>query len=196
MSTDGVMVRPLAQMTGRAEFNELFLEDVFVPEGSVVGEIGQGWIVAGRVLTTERATNRLYRQARFVNELRALIGLASEEGHHVLADGAIRQKLGLVRSELEILRYHYLKMVSRVLKGDLIGSESSMLKLFWSDVHQKLASLAVDILGSQIGAVHEAGSARARFQQLYLQSRGETIYAGTSQIQRNIIADRVLNLPK
>ncbi len=196
MTEPGITVRPLGQMTGRSEFNELFLDDVFVSEDRVVGQVGHGWTVAGAVLTTERGTNRIYRQARFMNELRALVELASEEGRNSFADGAIRQKLGALCAELEILRYHYLKMVSRVLNGDAIGAESSIVKLFWSELHQRLTALALDILGSQIAAVHEPGSRRARFQDLYLQSRGETIYAGTSQIQRSIIADRVLKLPR
>jgi alkylation response protein AidB-like acyl-CoA dehydrogenase len=196
MSARGVRVRPLGQITGRAEFNEVFIDDVLIPDENVVGELGRGWVEAGRVLATERATNRLYRQARFVNELKALVELANQEGRNAFADGALRQKLGALWSELEILRYHYLKMVSRVLNGNVIGAESSVLKLFWSKAHQRLAALALDVLGPQIAAAHPSGSGRARFQDLYLQSRGETIYAGTTEIQRSIIADRVLNLPK
>jgi alkylation response protein AidB-like acyl-CoA dehydrogenase len=196
MGGRGISVKPIRQMTGRAEFNEVFLEDVHVPDENVVGDLGRGWSVAGKVLTTERATNRLYRQARFVNELRALVELAGEEERNVFADGAVRQKLGALWSELEILRYHYLKMVSRVLNGNVIGPESSALKLFWSKLHQRLAALALDVLGPQIASVQAPGSGRARFQELYLQSRGETIYAGTSEIQRSILADRVLGLPK
>jgi alkylation response protein AidB-like acyl-CoA dehydrogenase len=196
MSARGVTIRPLGQITGRTEFNEVFIDDVRILDEHVVGELGQGWTEAGRVLTTERATNRLYRQARFVNELKALVELANQEGRNAFGDGAIRQKLGALWSELEILRYHYLKMVSRVLNGNVIGAESSVLKLFWSKTHQRLAAIALDVLGPQIAAAHPSGSGRARFQDLYLQSRGETIYAGTTEIQRSIIADRVLKLPK
>jgi alkylation response protein AidB-like acyl-CoA dehydrogenase len=196
MTEPGVTVRPLGQITGRAEFNELFLDDVVIPDENIVGEIGHGWKVAGRVLTTERATNRIYRQARFVNELQALVELARQGEQNAFTNGAVRQKLGAVWAELEILRYHNLKIVSRVLNGETIGPESSILKLFWSKAHQRLASLALDILGPSIAAGHAPGSGHARFQDLYLQTRGETIYAGTTEIQRGIIADRVLNLPR
>lgn len=198
MDSPGILVQPLGQMTGRAEFNELLLEDVAIPAANVIGTVNEGWIVASRVLTVERATNRLYRQARFMNELRAVVQLMAEThtGQPTGRDGVLRHRLAEIYCELQILRCHNLKMVSRILAGEVIQHDASVVKLFWSELHQRLAQLAADVLGRRFAERGSWGTPTARFQDLYLQSRAETIYAGTSQIQRNIIADRVLRLPR
>lgn len=199
MEVAGIEVQPLGQMTGGREFNELLLDDVHVPNHNVIGEVGAGWTAASQVLTVERATNRLYRQARFMNELHALVRLCGSESSGTkpaIHSSGVRRTLGELYCELQILRYHNLEIVSRVLNGERIGHESSVIKLFWSELHQRLAELALEALGPGIAVTGDPGSVTARFQNLYLQSRAETIYAGTSQIQRNIIADRVLQLPR
>jgi alkylation response protein AidB-like acyl-CoA dehydrogenase len=192
MDVSGITVRPLKQITGRSEFNELFLDEVRVPDGLRLGEVNDGWRVANGVLGFERATTRLYRQARFMHELHMLIALAKRRAPARLDDAYFRRRLAAVYVELETVRYQNLKVISRIAHGDSIGPEASLQKLAWSEVHQSLAAFAVDLLGEDFFASEEA----APFRHIYLQSRAETIFAGTSEIQRNIIADRVLQLPR
>jgi alkylation response protein AidB-like acyl-CoA dehydrogenase len=192
MDVPGVTVRPLKQITGRSDFNELFLDDVRVPDTLRLGAANDGWRVANGVLGFERATTRLYRQARYLHELRALIELAKRRMPERLDDDGFRRRIAAVYAELEIVRYHSLKVVSRVGNGGDIGPEASLQKLAWSEAHQNFAELAADLLGEDFHSSKEA----APFRHIYLQSRAETIFAGTSEIQRNIIADRVLALPR
>jgi alkylation response protein AidB-like acyl-CoA dehydrogenase len=122
-----------------------------------------------------------------------LIELLERSGSRRLSeDPGFRRRLAAVHVELEVLRYHNLKVVSRIANGAAIGPEASLHKLAWSETHRKLADLAVDILGEDFAA--ETGA--EPFRDIYLQAQAETIYAGTSEIQRNIIADRVLGLPR
>lgn len=192
MDVPGITVRPLRQITGRSEFNELFLDEVRVPDTLRLGAVNDGWRVANGVLGFERATTRLYRQARFMHELRLLIALAERRVPNRLKETDFRRRIASVYAELEIVRYHSLKVVSRVGNGGKIGPEASLQKLAWSEAHQRLAALAVDLLGEEF----ISGDDAAPFRQIYLKSRAETIYAGTSEIQRNIIADRVLELSR
>jgi alkylation response protein AidB-like acyl-CoA dehydrogenase len=192
MDVPGVTVRPLRQITGRSEFNELFLDQVRVPDALRLGAVNDGWRVANGVLGFERATTRLYRQARYLHELCALIELVKRRMPMRFEDADFRRRIAAVYAELEIVRYHSLKVVSRVGNGGDIGPEASLQKIAWSEAHQNLAALAVDLLGDDFHSSEEA----ARFRHIYLQSRAETIFAGTSEIQRNIIADRVLALPR
>jgi alkylation response protein AidB-like acyl-CoA dehydrogenase len=192
MNVPGITVRPLRQITGRSDFNELFLDEVRISDTLRLGAVNDGWRVANGVLGFERATTRLYRQARFMHEWRALIALAKRRMPKRLDDSGIRRRIAAVFVELEIVRYGNLKVVSRVGQGHNIGPEASLQKLAWSEAHQKLAALAVDLLGEDFISSEEA----APFRHIYLQSRAETIFAGTSEIQRNIIADRVLSLPR
>lgn len=192
MDLPGVTVRPLKQITGRCDFNELFLEDVRIPDRLRLGGVNEGWQVANGVLGFERATTRLYRQARFRRELNDLIALTERLRPERLRDAGFRRRIAGVYAELEIVRYHALKVVSRIGHGAKIGPESSLQKLAWSEAHQSLAALAADLLGDDF-LTHEDA---AHFRYIYFQSRAETIFAGTSEIQRNIIADRVLELPR
>jgi alkylation response protein AidB-like acyl-CoA dehydrogenase len=189
MDRPGVDIRPIRHMNGLRHFNEVFFTGVRVPDHMRIGPVDGGWSVAVSVLGFERATTRLYRQARYVNELQALAGIAQRNG----ASDATRGRLGGIAAELEILRYHNLQFVSRIAAGEPIGDEASLLKLSWSQAHQELAGAALDILGP---ALDENGDDAERFRQIYLTARGETIYAGSSQIQKNIIAERVLGLPR
>jgi alkylation response protein AidB-like acyl-CoA dehydrogenase len=189
MHAPGVDVRPIHHMNGLRHFNEVFFTDVQVPEDMRIGPVDGGWNVAVSVLGFERATTRLHRQARYMNELRALQKIAEgqDEGD------AYKSRFGKIAAELEILKYHNIQFISRIASGQEIGEEASLLKLLWSQTHQELASLAVELLGPAI----DAGTREAeRFRQIYFTARGETIYAGSSQIQRNIIGERVLGLPR
>lgn len=186
----GLTIRSLRQITGRREFNELFLDDMRIPDSLRLGAINEGWQVTNRVLAFERGTTRLYRQARFAHELKALAHLASSAAGDAAADTALI--VGRLHARLERLRMHNLRIVSRIAAGEAIGPEASLQKLAWSHLHQDMMADAGELLGEAF-LNHPAAE---RFRETYLQSRAETIYAGTSEIQRSIIADRVLNLPR
>ena len=190
MDTPGVDVRPIRHINGQPHFNEVFFTDVVVEPELLIGAIDAGWKVAVEVLGFERATTRLYRQARFLEELRALVDHVrlSEE-----LSPPVQAELGAIASELAIMRYHNLRFVSRISQGAKIGEEASLLKLLWSQLHQKIARLGLELLGAEFDALTPIAE---RFRHIYFTSRGETIYAGSSQIQRNIIAERVLGLPR
>lgn len=198
MDTPGIDVRVLRQITGHPHFSEMFFDNVRVAAENLLGPLNEGWRVATEVLSIERGTNRMFRQARFVHEFTHMAQLLLEQIERDGSGGvsALRQELAAVWSELSIHRLHILKLVSRVLAGERIGPEVSINKLFWSEMHQRLARLGAEILGSGINAEGRGAASAGRFQELYLQSRSETIYAGTSQIQRNIIAERLLGLPR
>jgi alkylation response protein AidB-like acyl-CoA dehydrogenase len=143
----------------------------------------------------ERATTRLYRQARFINEFEQLMALCvgSDAPHAPHENEHYRQRMGAMLAELTILRFHNMKAVSRIAQGARIGPEASLIKLFWSEMHQRFADLSMDVLTALSQRI---GPDAERFQDIFLQSRAETIYAGTSQIQRNIISERILGLPR
>jgi alkylation response protein AidB-like acyl-CoA dehydrogenase len=190
MDTPGIEVRPIRHINGLCHFNEVFFTDVEVDEESLIGPLDRGWNVAVEVLGFERATTRLYRQARFSEELRAL-------ARHALRtdtiNDALRAEIGAVAAELSIMRAHNMRFISRLSSGGHIGEEASFLKLLWSSLHQKIARLAVELLGPDFDAVSPIAE---RFRRIYFTSRGETVYAGSSQIQRNILSERVLGLPR
>lgn len=190
MDTPGIEVRPIRHMNGLRHFNEVFFTDVEVDEEMLIGPLDMGWKVAVEVLGFERATTRLYRQARFAEELRALVEYAANTHK---ANDAVRAEIGGIVAELSIMRYHNLRFISRLSSGARIGEEASFLKLLWSNLHQKIARLALELLGPEFDAVTPLAE---RFRRVYFTSRGETVYAGSSQIQRNILAERVLGLPR
>lgn len=190
MDAPGVEVRPIRHLNGLRHFNEVFFTDVEIDAGMLIGPVDAGWKVAVEVLGFERATTRLYRQARFTQELRALVTHALETG--TLSE-AVRAEAGGIVAELSIMRYHNLRFISRLAANQRIGEEASFLKLLWSSLHQKIARLALEVLGPQFDAVSPIAE---RFRRVYFTSRGETVYAGSSQIQRNILAERVLGLPR
>ena len=190
VKSPGVTVRPIQQITGRTEFNEVFFDNVRVPGDSFVGEVNGGWNAAVGVLGFERATARLYRQARFLAEFRQLLRSLAARPEQA-ANAWLRQRVGQLFAELQMLRLLNLKTVSRVVNGKGIGSEASMIKLFWSELHQRIAEFSSQVFAEGF-VLGEAEAERFRF--LYLHSRAETILAGTSEIQRNIIAERMLQL--
>lgn len=190
MNTPGVSVRPLKQITGRSEFNEVFFDDVRIPAGSHLGEVGGGWNAAVGVLSFERATARFYRQSRFMSEFLQLVrGLKAMPPR--AGDGWYRQRAGALLAELRMHRLLNLKVASRIVNGHGIGAEASIVKLFWSEMHQRIMDFASEVFAGDF--VLDAPEAE-RFRFLYLHIRAETIYAGTSEIQRNIIGERMLGL--
>ncbi|MBR9765529.1 MAG: hypothetical protein GYB53_18915 [Rhodobacteraceae bacterium] len=190
MDTPGIEVRGIRHLGGQRHFNEVFFTDVEIRDEMRIGEVNAGWQVAVGVLGFERATTRLYRQGRFMQELRSLHHEAQRSGK---LTASLEERMGAVAAELQLLKYQNLKFLGRIMSGSQIGDESSLLKLSWSQIHQKIAHLGLEVLGADLD---EDSAFAGRFRKIYLTARGETIYAGSSQIQRNIIAERVLGLPR
>jgi alkylation response protein AidB-like acyl-CoA dehydrogenase len=200
MRTPGITVRPIIQMTGSAEFCETFFDNARVPLGNVIGKVNEGWHVTTTALSHERGTLAFHRHAMMRLEFDELVEMARRlrrGGRPVAEDPLIRQRLAQCHAELELLRWTLYRNLTRQLRGEPAGSEGSVVKLYWSELYQRINELALDILGpaSQIadGTLAEEGG---RWQFRFLKSRGDTIHSGTNQIQRNIIGERLLGLPR
>jgi alkylation response protein AidB-like acyl-CoA dehydrogenase len=188
MAQPGVQVRPIEQLTGESEFNEVFFDGARTAADLVVGEVGGGWTVAMRTLTFERGAATLGQQVGFRRELDALVDLARTTG--VLDDQVLREKLTRARIGLDVMRWHALRTIKSAANGD-----ASVTKLVWANWHRGLGELAMEVLGAA-GMVTSESSELTEWQRLYLFSRADTIYGGSNEIQRNIIAERVLGLPR
>jgi alkylation response protein AidB-like acyl-CoA dehydrogenase len=191
----GVDVRPLRQITGGSEFCEVFFNDVVVPRDNMVGHPTQGWEIANTVLGYERGTQALSSSASFDADFALLLADLKSRGASV--DPEVRQRAAQLKIELAVLRLVALQTLARMRSGAAPGPEASMGKLCKSELEQKLYSFAVDQQGPY-AALWEGAHARdgGRWQGLMLWARAATIYAGASEIQRNIIAQRVLGLPR
>lgn len=198
MKQDGVTVRPLVQMTNTREFSEVFLDDARTDASNVLGEVNGGWPVALATLSFERGTAFLGQQLSFSREFDALVDKARELGKE--DDAHVRDRLAQAFIELQIMKYNGLRMLTNMIKTGAPGPEASIGKLYWSSWHKRLGELSVDILGpySQLLVPTEDPSEYEinEFQRTFLFSRAETIYAGSSEIQKNIISERVLGMPK
>jgi alkylation response protein AidB-like acyl-CoA dehydrogenase len=188
----GIEMRPIRQLTGTVEFNEVFFDGARTGADMVVGEVNGGWRVVMATLGFERGTAFLGQQLRFAREFDDLVGLARERG--AAHDPKVRQSLAGLYAGLQIMRWTGLRTVSQMLRGDELGPEASIGKLHWSRWHQQLGSVAMGLAGAEAaaGVTHRMDDFRYSF----LFSRAHTIYAGSSEIQRNIIGERVLGLPK
>ncbi len=193
MDQEGIEVRPLKQLTGTAEFNEVFFDGARTAAENVVGGVNNGWTVAMTTLGFERGGAATTSYLRFSRELRRMIEMARERGK--LADPLIRQRLAQHYIEVELMRYSGYRSLTNVLSGKPPGPESSISKLFWSEYHRRAMETMLAIRGQE-GLVVGEGYELDPFQYAYLFSLSETIYAGTSEIQRNIIGERILGLPK
>ena len=193
MHQPGVTVRPIRQMTGGADFNDTFFADARTDADNIVGAAGDGWKVAMGTLSFERGVSTLGQQMSFANELRAIVSAAEANG--LIHDPAIRQRLAHAYIGLRLMRYSALRMLSSVEAGKL-SNEAYTYKIFWASWRKKLGVLALDVLGPR-GEI-AAGTAYEweLLPRLFLGSRADTIYGGTNQIQRNIIAERALGLPR
>jgi alkylation response protein AidB-like acyl-CoA dehydrogenase len=193
MHQPGITVRPIRQMTGEAEFNETFFADARTGVDNVVGAVGDGWRVAMGTLAFERGVSTLGQQMSFRSELRAIVEAAKLSG--MIADPGIRQRLAHAHIGLKLMRYSALRMLSGAEAGRL-SNEAYTYKIFWAAWRKKLGELALDVLGPR-GEI-AAGTAYEwdTLPHIFLASRADTIYGGTSQIQRNIIAERALGLPR
>ncbi|MGY8526190.1 acyl-CoA dehydrogenase family protein [Paracidovorax citrulli] len=199
MDTPGIRVVPIKSIDGKESFAEVFFDDVVVPDSARLGAPDDGWNAAIRVLSIERATNRMYRAWRFEAELRHLVAACKSDAQlaAALEDGYTQRAIGEVLAQIDALKGLVEQTVSSMMAGESIGARGSLTKLYWSECHQAFAGLALSLL-SQVGPHSSAQARRARksFAQAYLFARAETIYAGTSEVQLDVIAQRILNLPK
>jgi alkylation response protein AidB-like acyl-CoA dehydrogenase len=213
MSTSGVDVRPLKQISGSSEFCEVFFSNVVVPADNLIGEMNAGWQIAQTTLGYERGANTLSRVTRLQVQFARLLDVVAtlrRDGKPVIDDPLTRQKLGQIYAEIEVLRYSSLRILSRFEKGQRPGPEASIAKLHYSEMDKRVQEVILDILGPYgqqfEGAPAEyryeaddedgAGDMRQTWPYIFSWARAGTIYAGSSEIQKNILGERVLGLPK
>jgi len=190
MDQPGIEVRPINQLTGTSEFNEVFFDSARTSADLVVGEVGKGWSVAMGTLAFERGVATLGQQVGFARELNGIIALAQRNGS--AADPVVRERLTRAWMGLEVMRAHAVRTLSTVDTGAAAG-EASVAKLTWAHWHRDLGELAMEVAGaSSLVAPEDLDE----YQRLFLFSRADTIYGGSDEIQRNIIAERVLGLPR
>jgi alkylation response protein AidB-like acyl-CoA dehydrogenase len=207
MRQPGVEVRPIKMISGESEFNEVFYTDAVCPKENVVGGVNDGWRVAMALLGYERGEAAATQPITFQAEVDRLLILAKERG--VADDPVIRQKLAWAYSKVQIMRYNGMRVLTQFLNGHHPGPDAAIGKLYWSEYHKIVTELAVDIYGADAmtisgkapssafgadsaGAPNSTGS----WVNTFLNARAGTIYAGSSQVQRNIIGEMVLGLPK
>ncbi len=201
MKTPGISIRPLRQITGEAEFNEVFLDNVRVPAANVVGKVNEGWGVAITTLAYERDVLTMIRHISLRTALERLIALAKRtkrNGHTAAAEPVIRQKLAALMVAERCLQLNGYRSLTKILQGGAPGPEGSTSKLFWSQVDQDLAEVATEVIGpySQIAAGSPWAPDEGQWEFYCCLARGSGIRAGTSEILRNILGERVLGLPK
>ena len=197
MTTDGVEVRPLRQITGDSEFSEVFLDGVEVPTANLVGPEHGGWAVANTTLANERGASFIWKE-QVLHELaiRRLWRKCRRNGR--FADPVVRQELAQAWMEVEILRLHNARTLARLDRGDSIGPEASLVKLWWAGMSQRLADAAADVLGPEALLMPEDRLALdgGRWAQAVLATRANSIMGGTSEIQRTILGEQLLGLPR
>jgi len=192
----GVEIRPIEQITGGSEFNEVFFTGARTDADLVVGEVGQGWRVATGLLGFERGVSVLGQQVGFAREFEGVVSLAKANG--AIDDPVLRDRLARSKVELLVMRANAVRMLASATAGE--GSEAgggaaSIAKLVWSNWHRRLGELAMEIIGPDSLTVRPPYDLD-RWQRLFLFSRADTIYGGSDEIQRNILAERVLGLPR
>jgi alkylation response protein AidB-like acyl-CoA dehydrogenase len=191
MDSPGLEVRPMVQITGHAEFCELFLDDVVVPKENLLGAPGDGWKIAMHVVAHERGTAALPRQVLLRTLFDRLVtdaGDAVLDDAPLLADEGVQSTLARTLIEIEVLRHHASRTMSAFLNGGAVGPESSGVKLLMAQAEQTLGAAALEVLG-------DAG-AGSFWHERYLYGRAASVYGGTQQIQRDIIGTRILSLPQ
>ena len=201
MEQEGVQTRPLVQITGEGEFNEVFMEEARIPDENVVGGVGNGWAVAITTLMNERAGLAFGAIAQIHNSLGRLVRLAREArlgGGSAAEDAHYRQRIAQLHIEAETMRLNAYRGLTKTMKSGVPGPEGSLGKWQWADINQGIAELALEIEGAHAalarGAAHavEGGA----WQYGFLRSRANSIEGGTTDILKNIIAERVLGLPR
>lgn len=191
MDQPGVDVRPIEQLTGTSEFNEVFFDEAIADD--MLGEPGEGWKVAMALLGFERGVSTLGQQMLFQNELDQIIAIAKRNG--ASTDPIIRQRIAEAHTGLRLMRYNAMRMLSDQ-SGTGQDASSLVYKLHWSSWHRNLGKLAMDVLGPESEILESGPYNLTRLQSMYLFTRSDTIYGGTNQIQRNIIAERGLGMPR
>jgi alkylation response protein AidB-like acyl-CoA dehydrogenase len=201
MEQEGVEAKPLVQITGEGEFNEVFIEEARIPDENVVGGVGNGWSVAITTLMNERAGLAFGAIAQIANNLKRLGALAREtpmNGGTAAEDPVIRQRLAQLHIEAETMRLNAYRGLTKTMQSGIPGPEGSLGKWQWADINQRIAELALDIEGAYAplarGDEHAVGG--GAWQYSFLRSRANSIEGGTTDILKNIIAERVLGLPK
>src|SRR3989441_181052 len=209
MRQPGVDVRPLKQVTGNEEFCEVFMTAARVEKSDLIGRLGQGWEIAQTTLSYERGGNSLARVTRYTSAFHELVKATRQltrGGRPLLEDPVTRQKLGRIYAELEVQRYAALRVLSALNKGESPGAASSITKLSYSEFEKRYHELAQEILGpwgqlvagapDDFAEVDTSSGEPGTWATAFLWSRAGTIYAGSSEIQKNVIGERVLGLPK
>jgi alkylation response protein AidB-like acyl-CoA dehydrogenase len=200
MGAPGVELRPMIQTTGHAEFGELFLDDVVVPRANLLGALGEGWKIAMHTLGHERGTAALPRQVKLRTWLDRAVRVAAErqvDGERLIDDPLAQAALAQALVGVEVLRHHAYRTVGEFLNGGAVGPDSSSVKLLMAEAEQRLAATVLEVLGPTLEhADPEVVDENEFWNETYLYSRAASVYGGTQQIQRNIIADRVLALPQ
>jgi len=192
MDQPGIEVRPIVQITGTSEFNEVFFDGARTAAENIVGEVNGGWRVAMGTLAFERGALTLGQQLTFMNEWREIIEVARRRGN--VADPVVRQRLMQAWIELEIMKFTALRSISSLEDGTLTR-ETSISKLYWATLHRELGNLAMDVLGPEAELADGAPYDLSLAQRIFLFTRSDTIYGGSNQIQRNVIGERALGLP-
>lgn len=192
MDQPGIEVRPIVQITGTSEFNEVFFDGARTAAENIVGEVNGGWRVAMGTLAFERGALTLGQQLTFMNEWREIIEVARRRGN--VADPVVRQRLMQAWIELEIMKFTALRSISSLEDGTLTR-ETSISKLYWATLHRELGNLAMDVLGPEAELADGAPYELSLAQRIFLFTRSDTIYGGSNQIQRNVIGERALGLP-
>jgi alkylation response protein AidB-like acyl-CoA dehydrogenase len=188
MEQEAVQVRPLVQITGEPEFNELFMEEARIPEENVVGGVGNGWAVAITTLMHERAGLAFGLQIRLKIVLGQLMELVKEQG--LEDDPIVRQRIGQLFTESEVLRLNVLRGLTQIMKKGAPGPEGSLPKWHWSDINQSLTEFSMELRGPDGPLTDSDWSYR------FLRARANSIEGGTTEILKNIVAERVLGLPR
>ncbi|MBE9540621.1 MAG: acyl-CoA dehydrogenase family protein [Proteobacteria bacterium] len=193
MDQPGVQVVPIEQLTGTCEFNEVFFDQAVCGADDIVGAPGDGWKVAMGLLGFERGVSTLGQQMLFKNEFDEILAVAKKNG--AAKNPAIRQRIGDAYVGLKIMRANSMRILSGGGSGEL-QKEAMMYKLYWASWHRNLGKLAMDVLGAESEILDGGPYQLNRLQSMYLFTRSDTIYGGTNQIQRNIIAERALGMPR
>ena len=196
MHAEGVEVRPLVQITGDAEFNEVLLDDVFVPDDQLIGAAGNGWSVANSTLSHERGVNprQLGIHVQLLAELLELA--ASQSGGFEQAD--VRQRLAEAYIEVKLFQLHNWRTLTRLERGEHPGPEGSALKLYWSEMSKRLHETVMTVLGPAASLWQGAGDnpGDGMWQRSWLYYQASSIFAGTNEVQRTLVGERVLGLPR
>jgi len=191
----GIEYRPIRQISGASEFCEDFLDGVRVPLFNVIGGLGHGWQVAMTTLGHERGGQATIQHLGFEREFWELVDTARKYGKNT--DPLVRQQLARAYTDVQLMRFSGLRTLAQVAEGRPPGPEASITKLFWSEYHKRLGEIAIGIVGTDALIRPDGpGYPTGGWQNVFLSSRAGTIYSGTSEIQRNIIAERALGLPK